>query len=58
MTRNRAEDTRRLLISIGLRLLHERGPSAAVGPIRLSGVLRRAGLTTGAAYRIWDDRVA
>ena len=58
MTRNRAEDTRALLIAIGLRLLHERGPSAAVGHIRLSSVLRRAGLTTGAAYRIWDDQVA
>ena len=58
MTRNRAEDTRRLLISVGLRLLHERGPSAAVGHIRLSSVLRRAGLTTGAAYRIWDDQIA
>jgi len=55
---NRADDTRRLLIAIGLRLLHERGPSAAVGHIRLSSVLRRAGLTTGAAYRIWDDQVA
>lgn len=58
MTRNRAEDTRRLLITIGLRLLHERGPSAAVGHIRLSSVLRRAGLTTGAAYRIWEDQTA
>lgn len=58
MTRNRAEDTRRLLIAIGLRLLHERGPSAAVGHIRLSSVLRRAGLTTGAAYRIWEDQTA
>ena len=58
MTRHSAEDTRRRLIAIGLQLLHERGPSAAVGHIRLSSVLRRAGLTTGAAYRIWDDQVA
>lgn len=58
MTRNSAEQTRRRLIAIGLQLLHERGPSAAVGHIRLSSVLRRAGLTTGAAYRIWDDQVA
>lgn len=29
-----------------------------MGHIRLSSVLRRAGLTTGAAYRIWDDQVA
>lgn len=58
MPRHSAEDTRRLLITIGLQLLHERGPSAAVGHIRLSSVLRRAGLTTGAAYRIWDDQTA
>lgn len=58
MTRRSAEDTRRLLIAIGLQLLHERGPSAAVGHIRLSSVLRRAGLTTGAAYRIWEDQTA
>lgn len=58
MTRPSAEHTRRRLIAIGLQLLHERGPSAAVGHIRLSSVLRRAGLTTGAAYRIWEDQVA
>jgi AcrR family transcriptional regulator len=58
MPRHSAEDTRRRLIAIGLQLLHERGPSAAVGHIRLSSVLRRAGLTTGAAYRIWEDQTA
>ena len=58
MPRNSAEHTRRRLIAIGLQLLHERGPSAAVGHIRLSSVLRRAGLTTGAAYRIWEDQTA
>lgn len=56
MPRNSAEDTRRLLLGIGLRMLHERGPSATVSHIRLSSVLRRAGLTTGAAYRIWGDQ--
>lgn len=58
MPRRSAEDTRRRLIAIGLQLLHERGPSAAVGHIRLSSVLRRAGMTTGAAYRIWEDQTA
>lgn len=58
MVRNRAEETRRILLGIGLRMLHERGPSATVSHIRLSSVLRRAGLTTGAAYRIWDDQTA
>lgn len=58
MARRSAEDTRRLLIDIGLRMLHERGPSAAVAHIRLSTVLRRAGMTTGAAYRIWSDQDA
>ena len=56
MRRNSAEDTRRLLLGIGLQLLHERGPSTTVSHIRLSSVLRRAGLTTGAAYRIWGDQ--
>lgn len=58
MTRQRAEHTRRLLLAVGLDMLHQRGPSAAVHHIRLSSVLRRAGLTTGAAYRIWPDQVA
>lgn len=58
MTRRSAEQTRQDLIDIGLELLHERGPSAAVAHIRLSSVLRRAGLTTGAAYRIWADQTA
>jgi hypothetical protein len=56
MTRRTAEQTRQDLITLGLQMLHERGPSAAVGHIRLSSVLRRAGLTTGAAYRIWKDQ--
>ncbi len=58
MTRRSAEETRRRLLAIGLQLLHERGPAAVVGHIRLSSVLRRAGLTTGAAYRIWEDQTA
>lgn len=58
MARRSADETRKILITIGLQLLHERGPSAAVGHIRLSSVLRRAGLTTGAAYRLWEDQTA
>ena len=56
MARRTADQTRSDLIAIGLQMLHERGPSTAVSHIRLSSVLRRAGLTTGAAYRIWKDQ--
>lgn len=55
--RRTAEATRRRLLDVGLALLHERGPAPAVGHIRLSSVLRRAGLTTGAAYRIWGGQL-
>lgn len=58
MVRRTAEETRELLIETGMQLLHERGPSAAVRHIRLRDVLDRADLTTGAAYRIWDDQDA
>lgn len=58
MVRRTAEETRELLIDTGIALLHERGPSAAVRHIRLRDVLDRADLTTGAAYRIWDDQDA
>lgn len=58
MGRRTAQETRNLLIETGLSLLHERGPSAAVRHIRLRDVLDRADLTTGAAYRIWDDQDA
>lgn len=37
-------------------MLLERGVSAGVQHIRLQEVLRRAGLTTGAAYRLWADQ--
>lgn len=37
-------------------MLLERGVSAGVQHIRLQDVLRRAGLTTGAAYRLWGDQ--
>ncbi len=34
----------------------DRGISAGVSHIRLQEVVRRAGLTTGAAYRLWADQ--
>lgn len=37
-------------------MLFERGAAAGVQHIRLQEVLRRAGLTTGAAYRLWADQ--
>lgn len=39
-----------------MQMLLERGVSAGVQHIRLQQVLRRAGLTTGAAYRLWADQ--
>ena len=56
MGRRTADDTRRLILDAGLRLLLERGASAGVQHIRLQEVLRTVGLTTGAAYRIWSDQ--
>ncbi len=56
MARRSAEDTRRVILDTALRLLLERGPSAGVQHIRLQEVLRSVGLTTGAAYRIWNDQ--
>ena len=38
-------------------LLLERGALAGVGHVRLQEVVRRAGVTTGAAYRLWADQV-
>lgn len=56
MTRRTGDQTRELLIRIGMQMLLERGVSAGVQHIRLQDVLRRAGLTTGAAYRLWADQ--
>lgn len=59
MTQRRTgEQTKELLIDVGLSMLLQRGISAAVGHIRLQEVLRRAGLTSGAAYRLWPDQEA
>ena len=39
-----------------MQMLLERGVSAGVQHNRLQDVLRRTGLTTGAAYRLWTDQ--
>ncbi|MGV9193794.1 hypothetical protein ACQ143_05580 [Microbacterium sp. MC2] len=56
MRRRTGEETRALLLRVGVQMLLERGVSAGVQHIRLQDVLRRAGLTTGAAYRLWADQ--
>lgn len=56
MRRRTGEETRELLLQVGRDMLLERGVTAGVQHIRLQDVLRRAGLTTGAAYRLWDDQ--
>lgn len=48
--------TRELLLATGVDMLLEQGVTAGVGHIRLKAVVDRAGLTTGAAYRLWDDQ--
>ena len=56
MARRTGEETRALLLRVGMQMLLERGVAAGVQHIRLQEVLRRAGLTTGAAYRLWADQ--
>lgn len=56
MARRTGEQTRALLLQVGMRMLLEHGVSAGVQHIRLQDVLRRANLTTGAAYRLWADQ--
>lgn len=56
MTRRTGDETRALLLRVGMQMLLERGVAAGVQHIRLQEVLRRAGLTTGAAYRLWTDQ--
>ncbi|WP_336630851.1 MULTISPECIES: hypothetical protein [unclassified Microbacterium] len=56
MSRRTGEETRALLLRVGMQMLLERGVSAGVQHIRLQEVLRHAGLTTGAAYRLWADQ--
>lgn len=54
--RRSASETRELLIQTGIELLMERGVVAGVSHIRLKEVVAQAGLTTGAAYRLWDNQ--
>jgi AcrR family transcriptional regulator len=58
MPRRSGEQTKDLLIRTGLAMLLDRGVAAGVSHIRLQEVVRRAGLTTGAAYRLWPDQDA
>lgn len=58
MPRRTGEQTKDLLIRTGLAMLLDRGITAGVAHIRLQEVVRRAGLTTGAAYRLWVDQDA
>ena len=54
--RRSAEQTRQLLLDTAVTILHEKGPAAGVLHVRLTDVLARTGLTTGAAYRLWDNQ--
>jgi AcrR family transcriptional regulator len=58
MPRRTGEETKDLLIRTGISMLLDRGITAGVSHIRLQEVVRRAGLTTGAAYRLWADQDA
>jgi AcrR family transcriptional regulator len=58
MPRRTGEQTKELLLRTGIAMLLDRGISAGVSHIRLQEVVRRAGLTTGAAYRLWADQDA
>lgn len=58
MSRRSLDETRRLLLDVGLKHLHERGPTVGVTHIKLGDVATAAGLTTGAAYRCWDNQDA
>lgn len=46
--------TQEKLLEAGRTALDEKGPCSPVRSIRLTDALRRANLTVGAAYRIWD----
>lgn len=53
MTRRDKEATRQLLLEAGFDLMLERGINPGWG-VRVSEVTERVGLTTGAAYQIWN----
>lgn len=58
MSRRSLDETRQLLIDVGLRCLYERGVSVGVSHVKLGDVATEAGLTTGAAYRCWGSQDA
>lgn len=58
MARRTLDETRKLLIDTGIEMLHRRGVSVSVTHIRLTEVVKRAGMTTGAAYRCWENQGA
>jgi AcrR family transcriptional regulator len=58
VTRRSIDETRKLLLDVGLRTLYERGISVGVTHVKLGDVAAAAGLTTGAAYRCWDSQDA
>ena len=58
MTRRTTGQTKRLLLDVGTRLVYERGVHVGVTHVKLSDVVAAAGLTTGAAYRCWENQEA
>ncbi len=55
---HRTSSTRQLLLDTAVEMLFEEGIRAGVSHIRLQDVVKRAGLTTGAAYRVWENQPA
>jgi AcrR family transcriptional regulator len=58
MARRTTEQTKQLLLDVGTRLVYERGVNVGVTHVKLSDVVAAAGLTTGAAYRCWENQDA
>lgn len=58
MSRRSLDETRQLLLDVALGDLYERGVSVGVTHVKLNDVATTAGLTTGAAYRCWENQEA
>jgi AcrR family transcriptional regulator len=58
VSRRSLDETRQLLLDVGLRCLYERGVTVGVTHVKLNDVASAAGLTTGAAYRCWESQEA
>ncbi|MEI2704455.1 MAG: hypothetical protein V9E89_04145 [Ilumatobacteraceae bacterium] len=56
MTRRTIEQTRALLLETAITVMQRVGVSVGVTHIKLNDVAREAGLTTGAAYKCWDNQ--